>query len=322
MSANLSQCPAYLKPGAELDIVLDGADGTLHVVIDHPVLPFTSSQVIVARLVSKSPHTPCKLALGSNVILKIFDPRFLKRRGPDDDEQPWSYEAELEGFKRHKGQLTRWCRTQHPDILGMDKWEEFYFLRMSSDHAAEVEAYRRLRPLQGRGVPVFYGSGTLDLTHTAPPRAFSPRLILLEQITDAVDLADIDPLLLHAPLVEALLETVGALGPLGVAHGDLNFTNYLFTPARSPRRAVLIDFADSVCRAPGASDEEWAREVEEHGVVRETRVRLAMRFAVAGVRVPECCRHDIPDLVDRDTMMQPTPTFPPPPMTEALVAGL
>ncbi|EKM54081.1 uncharacterized protein PHACADRAFT_97039 [Phanerochaete carnosa HHB-10118-sp] len=298
MNAEPPQCPAYLATGAELSIELEDSAGTLRMAVVHPVLPFTSSQVVVARLSSKDTATACRLAPGLSVVLKIFDPRFLKRRGPDDDDQPWS-EAELEEFQRHKGELTRWCQTLHPDALGMDNWEEFYFLRMYSDHAAEVEAYRMLHPLQGCGVPVFYGSGTLDLSRTAPPCAFNPRLILLEHIADAVSLRDIDPLLLSAPLVESLLDTMQRLGALGVAHGDLNFTNYLFTPARRPTRAVIIDFADSVSRRPDSTDEEWTRLVEEYGVMRETRIKIAMRFTIAGLRVPAACSpEDLPGFGD------------------------
>lgn len=301
MNTEQSQYPAYLAIGAELNIELEDSTGILRLTVVHPMLPFTSSQVIVARLSSKDTAAACRLAPGSIMVLKIFDPRFLKRRDPDDDDQPWSHEAELEGFNRHKGELTRWCQTPHPDVLGIDNWEEFYFLRMCSDHAAEVEAYRRLHPLQGCGVPVFYGSGTLDLSRTASPRAFNPRLVLLEHITDAVDLRDIDPLLLSSPLVESLLGTVQRLGTLGVAHGDPNFTNYLFTPARRPTRAVLIDFADSVSRKPDSTDEEWARLVEEYDVVRETKIKIAMRFTIAGFRVPEACSPEgLPDFGDMD----------------------
>lgn len=311
MDADVYECPDYFRPGAGFRITLDDSAGNLQLVVTRPILPFTSSQVVVARLASKDAGTKCSLPLGSSVVVKTFDPRFLKRRGPDEDDQPWSYAAELVGFARHHTQLKHVCQQPQPDARSPADWEEFYFQRMAADHAAEVAAYRALRPLQGQGVPVFFGSGTLDLAHCiAPPRAFSPGLILIEHIADAANLRDIDPRLLRAPLVAALLETVRALGPLGVVHGDLNFTNFLFAPAGRPARAVLIDFADALCRAPGCSDAEWARTVAQYRNVHETRARIAMRFRIADLRVPEGCRvEDIPGLEDGAT--DRTPTLPP-----------
>lgn len=308
MDADQSDCPAYLKPGAELSIELGDPAGAVRAVVVRPMLPFTSSQVIVARLSSKAPDAAFQLPTGTVFILKIYDPRFLKRRGPDDDDQPWSYAAELEGYRRHKGQLTHWCQFPHPDVVGMDNWEEFYFLRMCSDHAEEVEAYRRLRPLQGHGVPAFYGSGDLDLSGTDIPRAFNPHIIMLEHINDAVDLLDIDPGLLTAPIIQSLLDTVQQLGELGVAHGDLNCTNYLFAPANRPARAVLIDYADSVCRKADSTDEEWERLVAEYRVVRETKIKIAMSFKIAGLEAPrESLLGGLQELTDFDL----TPTSSP-----------
>jgi serine/threonine protein kinase len=116
----------------------------------------------------------------------------------------------------------------------------------------EVESCQRLRGLEGQGVPLFLGSGRLLLEG----RSFSPHVVLLEYIQDAVTLKDI-AVRPKPSIISSLAKTVSAFGALGVTHNDLTLDNILFTPYDQPTRAIIIDFGAAEC-CEDESDEEWS----------------------------------------------------------------
>ena len=74
----------------------------------------------------------------------------------------------------------------------------------------EVEPYRRLHSLQCSKIPRCYGSGTLILTN----RAFSPRILLLQHLSDSISLA-VKP---DQSVLTSFAEIAYAFGTLGATH--------------------------------------------------------------------------------------------------------
>lgn len=284
--------PPYLQPGSRITINLADSAGTLHATVSRG-LPITTSQLVVARLDEKAQHSSISLSVGSEFVLKIFDPRFIKRRF-NHDNIPWSYEAEEAATHRHHCSISNWQWRSPPESEdpAVD-WEEYYYVRCSNMRFFEVAGYSRLVALQGSGVPVFYGYGSLDLSNTTPPRAIQPPVILIEYIQDAVTLKDVDARLLSRPLIRSLLDTVQRIGELGVCHGDPNYGNILLAPAHQPVRAALIDFDDCIWYDSGITWEDWCVEVASNGEVRETKRKIRKRLEDAGLEVPEECRPEV-----------------------------
>lgn len=105
--------PPYLMPGCKVTVNLANSAGTLRATVTRE-LPITSYQLVVARLDEKADDARIALAIGSQFVLKIFDPRFIKRRFSLDDI-PWSFEAEEAAKCRHNGALSLFHWSQVPE---------------------------------------------------------------------------------------------------------------------------------------------------------------------------------------------------------------
>lgn len=279
--------PSYLDPGEKLTIKLENSATSLHATVEH-CLPLTTFQVVVATLLSSNTPDSGEVEVGQKFTLKIFDPRFFPRyRYPDSPE--WSYAKEM--LVESTGRLSK--PVYRPDIWDMpeggfsdEEWEEFYYYLCAFSHRNEVEAYSRLRPLQGTAVPRFYASGSLDLSLVDPGRAICPPVILIEYIDNAVSLRHLDAHLLTLPLIESLLHIIDTTHELGVCHGDLNIGNILFSPPDKPTRALLVDFADALYREEDDSDEDWQGCVTFNNASGGMRGALRYRLGEAGLPIP------------------------------------
>lgn len=257
--------------GTALSLRLDGENisTTFHVV--RSFAPFTKAQVYLVR---PEPYSD----FPSQLVLKIFDPRFLDERFSDYRPScPWTLAAEsLAAQKREQGEV--------PDdfiIYQVDNderepwhWEAHFFRLLEDSFESEVLAYKRLVELQGQSVPKFYGSGRLSIT---PPqsRAIAPGAVLIEYIP-GVTLRDIDPSLVLPKLYQPLMKAVIRFDELGVIHFDINENNIMFTPPEAPERAVILDFGYACLRPEGASDEEWANSLK--GDPSHLRISLEKRL--------------------------------------------
>jgi len=105
----------------------------------------------------------------------------------------------------------------------------------------DVESCKHL-PLQGSGVPLFLGTGTLKLEG----RVFTPPFILLEYIPDVISYEDIAERP-NASVLALLREAVDRLPELRVLHNH-HKRNILFSPSSDPTRAVIIDFGQTTLR--------------------------------------------------------------------------
>jgi tRNA A-37 threonylcarbamoyl transferase component Bud32 len=241
------EIPNYYHPGSTLPLQL--ATSIASATIMRSFTPFTMSQVLLVRLHDNGPTR----------IVKVYDPRFAKHRlaYKSRTAHPWSHELEAKAISR---------TTPDPNfdfsLIPVDNdrvgWEIWYYQQMERRFRNEVESYNRLHSLQGHKIPRCYGSGTLIL----PNRAFFPRILLLQYISDAISLEDI-AVKPNQSVITSLAETAYTFGALGVTHNDLNPGNILFSPRTAPTHAVIIDFGEAYFRED-ESDEEWDEIVKEN----------------------------------------------------------
>ena len=248
-------------------ILLRLIDGTsLSLQIIKPFLPFTKSQVFLVRL------EPARGNLPSELILKVFDPRYLDDRvSPPESNLPsrlWTLEAETNAA-HYRQEIAEGKRPDDftVDLLYDDEeaepylWEEHFYRLLKESRESEADAFSRLTSLQGTVVPKSYGLGNI-----VPPentRGIQPLAVLMEYIpgTPLAD-AEVGKMNLPPSIFRPLLDAVKKFKDLSVYHSDINDHNVLISPSEAPTRAILIDFGCAGVREDGESEEEWMRNVE------------------------------------------------------------
>ena len=243
-------------------LVLRVADGTsLSLRIIKPFLPFTKSQVFLIRPESAGRGLP------SELILKVFDPRYLDDRIPPPNSglpsRLWTLEAETTAAD-YRQEIAEGKRSDDftVGLLYGDEeaepylWEDHFYRLLKESWESEVDALSRLTSLQGTVIPKFYGSGNV-----VPPentRGIEPFAVLMEYIhgTPLVDI-EVGKVNLPPAIFLPLLDAVKRFGDLGVFHSDINDRNVLVSPSEAPMRAVLIDFGCAGVRRDGDSEEKW-----------------------------------------------------------------
>jgi serine/threonine protein kinase len=241
-------------PGQTIDIVVK--EDTFIFTVDKPFLPFTKSVVLLAH---------CNEFSSSQVVIKIFDPRFLDERYPFgllprpwtptaeeaaatardpasnsvpfDKSQLWEDEPEDEEGKRERAAL----------------WEEHFYRLMVDCFDAESASYKRLEELQGSAIPRLLSSGHFLARNV---RYIQPPAVVLEYIP-GISLRDIAADLLSPEICVKLVSYVDAFASHGIYHDDMNHHNVLFEPAECPKRGVIIDFGCAGVKEDGEDEEIW-----------------------------------------------------------------
>jgi hypothetical protein len=264
----MENVPALYRPGSTLNIRTSKLYA-LTVVVEKVFTPFTTSQVLVVRVISPLPSHPS--LLDSLAILKIYDTRYLEERGAtysSDDgsllqaEYPWTLDKEVEAAEHRKVHPDCYNNWFCDDVDSEVKFEVYLCTRASDSWTREVDAYHILANsfLSGSTVPIFYDFGDLILDET---RAIIPRVILLEYIPDVTSVSSLGDIGVITPWhVRTLVATAVELNELGVVHRDVNRGNILI----GPKRAVIIDFGESISQIQGGikkfSDDDWWSQVD------------------------------------------------------------
>ncbi|KAF8491175.1 hypothetical protein F5888DRAFT_1068860 [Russula emetica] len=142
----------------------------------------------------------------------------IKRSGKRIEiPHPWSYELEA-GAAQNRLNFSYSNSDEYPERPDYDEenqilWEDWIFYDTEVRFRDEVEAYRLCKSLQGRGIPLFYASGTLDHSNCTAQRVVSTRIILLEYIQDAKTLHDADPVSFAPTIVTSLIATIKSFHP-------------------------------------------------------------------------------------------------------------
>lgn len=290
--------PEYLSEGAQITIH-HSTHGALSATIIRPLRPRTVSHLVLAHLTQAADS--CPLPIGLHFVVKVFDSRFIPHREPARDDIPWNFAAEQRGRELYRRDpmanpptTAAHPQLNHPKYGDEDEgipsepdyvWERYYCAVMDAAFLAERSVYLRLSALQGTAVPIFYGDGVLDLSKTTPPRAYNPPVILIEYISNAVTLRDIDAQLLKPPVMQSMISAVDNINRNEVLLTDVNPGNFLFTPAHRPTRAVAIDFADARVRT-FEDARYWEELIDMYWATPTVRRWMRRRFEKVGMSVP------------------------------------
>ncbi|KIM37669.1 hypothetical protein M413DRAFT_77002 [Hebeloma cylindrosporum] len=274
----------HFPAGTHLVLLL--IDGTFHSLqVIEAFQPFTKSQVFLVR------PEPASRGLPLELVLKIFDPRYLDNRAlpkvlkPGSRlRHPWTLEGEIEAA-RYRQEVAEGERPEHDEFLE-DRleepdqeaepylWEEHYYRVMKDCWESENDAFSLLKSFQGTVIPRFYGSGNVSPRDT---RVIQPFAILMEYI-HGTTLEKIDPGKVKIPpaLFYPMLDATKAFPDLGVCHTDIKGNNILLSPSNAPTRAVLIDFGCALIRGD-RSDARWLTNVNFYRDERRLRVVLSQK---------------------------------------------
>ena len=252
--------------------------------LDRPEVSFTISKLSMP--VTKSVVVLAKPDVGDpeQVVIKINDPRYLDERIEPPPSPfpsyPWMFANE------HAAAMARSQSSELSDEELMDKidsdnpkylsgedlathyllLEESFYRLMMECYDAELEAYERLKHLQGSVIPRLIMAGQF-----LPPdeRAIQPPALVLKYIP-SVSLYDVPSTAITPAISAQLVSAIESFPSYGVIHSDLTSTNIHFTPPEQPVRVVVIDFGCCMIRAKedegywtacGAADVRLARRL-------------------------------------------------------------
>jgi hypothetical protein len=137
-----------------------------------PFLPSTQNQVLLVEL------QPPISGIPSNVILKVYDPRFINDR--DRRFRPWLLSLEVATAERRETIARNERLDDYDEVNWTDfdelLWEEDFYRTTEERLNSELASYSRLRDLQGDGIPHYYASGSLAVD---PLRPISPHVLLV-----------------------------------------------------------------------------------------------------------------------------------------------
>lgn len=246
--------------------------------------PVTKSVVLLAKPDEGSPE---------QVVIKIFDPRYLDERISDIPSRasyPWDLvneraaaTARPQNLELSDDDLVEKMYSDEPEDLSGEAlathnlfWEERFHRLMMECYDSEHKAYERLRDLQGSAIARLIMAG-----HFLPPdeRTIQPPALVMEYIP-SVDLLRVPASAITPAIRSQVLSTIESFPLHGVIHNDITLTNIHFTPPEQPVRGFILDFGCAIIRkededeeywlSHGASDVKWAKRLLEEEDLRKS----------------------------------------------------
>lgn len=226
-------------------------------------------------------------------ILKLYDWRYATQLRQDDRVGQWTpyHDDTYRTFVKEGGPATFISALEH-DSIDDQLWdtardETFLFDYCCNLHSCEVEAYSRLKDLQGKSVPRFLADVRLDIFPTQDA-FFEVRGILLELITGY----SLDDLTKYAHqsswqrICDETIRTINLVSDHGILNEDVKPRNVLIRTHDnlSGYEVVIIDFAQCRFREMGQSEAAWKhekwRQDEEGaiGYVMERKLKGAFEY--------------------------------------------
>lgn len=203
-------------------------------------------------------------------ILKLYDWRYTTQLRRDHEVDQWTpfHEKKYKAFVKEGGAADFTSALEHNDVIDDLQWdtahhETFLFNYCCDLHSCEVEAYSRLKDLQGRNIPRFVA----DVRFNAFPvqnAFFEVRGILLEFITgySLADLAKYAHQSSWQRICDEAIYTVNLIGEHGILNEDVKPRNILIRTRDkdSEHEVVMIDFAQCRFREIDQSEEDWKHD--------------------------------------------------------------
>lgn len=262
----MSISPLYYSPGTFLSINVNGGNASVIDTIVKAFTPFTMSQVLIVRTAS---GTPTNIPSSSLVVLKIYDPRFVRDvydidRYSEASKHPWQSQHEMSTTSKCKRQ-GGWWRDCMPSNLPRREdaqgWNDWYDQRSMLQWRLECNAYARSFTPTRKRHPILLRF-LYTLQELVEDRYINLCLLVIKHILDAISLKDIGPVDLD--LAQSLTKFVQMINLAGVVHCDLIHSNILFTPKAKHSRCVIIDFGQAQTRGM-ESEEDWDTFMEFEG---------------------------------------------------------
>ncbi|EUC61777.1 hypothetical protein RSOL_406050 [Rhizoctonia solani AG-3 Rhs1AP] len=251
--------------------------------------PFTMSPVMrvtLGKITSPPGATLAQFGLPMDAVLKVYDHRFAHAAREDWGLKPFTpeHEAEYAAYVNSP----RAARTLAEMLSGVDQhdvedadtednhsehllFEHLVALTTASFFTSECNAYERLASLQGRDIPIFYGTTRFLDGEAAPNLDLTKPGILLEYIEGT----NLDSITLGQAntdfLARECLRIIETYSQLGVLNLDVRLGNFIVRPGGSG--VVMVDFADSQLRSTGMTDYEWRKKkqmYDEEGEFRDS----------------------------------------------------
>lgn len=283
----MSPYPSALSPGSELKVCSPyGRTFTSTVV---KCFPSTRGLVVL----TEHKH-------GSQFVVKLFDPRYLSIRSESryNGGKPRRWRPAREAAAVDCEKRVRWGNGAYfpqelsepePDdedigavVYRAMRWEKHFQQTMQYLYDTELEAYRRLRGIQGQAIPKLYGYGHYQPSESER-RYFKIPALVLEYVGD-VTVKKAKPEMFDSAVVLQVQNALEYMHKAGVLHKNLNEGHIILTH----KRAVLIDFGLAVLRKPEQTWDEWDTNVNKNKewpnavikVLKAKRVRWKYDFVI------------------------------------------
>ncbi|QRV84690.1 hypothetical protein RhiJN_26758 [Ceratobasidium sp. AG-Ba] len=218
--------------------------------------PFTISPVMLVSIDCMQPNPIYSPPLLPNEpVLKVYDRRFTDDLRKEYHLEPSTYDSEArydQQIASERVPVDREAISKELDAFDSfdtsprELLEHLIATRISPHFASECAAYQRLQSLQGRDIPMFYGSVEFLNDSLVPGLRTSVPGISLERITgtnlDTINTTsfNIDDILDNARRI------VDTCGDLCLLNYDVRLGNFIVQEDSS---VVMIDFAQSRLRA-------------------------------------------------------------------------
>ncbi|KAL8909948.1 MAG: hypothetical protein Q9171_004741 [Xanthocarpia ochracea] len=207
-------------------------------------------------------------------ILKLYDWRYATQLRQDYDVGQWTqyHGDEYRAFVEEGGAAKFISALEDNDNTDDDRlWDtarnETYLFDYCRDlHSCEVEAYSRLKDLQGRNIPQFFADVSFNAfpTQKIQNALFKVRGILLELIT-GYSLADLETSAHPSSwqrICDEAVRTTNLISDHGILNKDVRPRNVLIRThgKDSEDEVVVIDFAQCRFREMDQSEASWRHE--------------------------------------------------------------
>ncbi|KAG6380693.1 hypothetical protein JVT61DRAFT_5070 [Boletus reticuloceps] len=245
-------------PGQKISLKPLNDDTEVNFTICKLSTPVTKSVVVLAKPDSGDPE---------QVVIKIYDPRYLDERFIESGCYKWNLATEqTAAIERTKNpdlsdkELTHKMHShRRKDLSGEDRathdlsWEENFYRTMMEQYEAELTAYERLKDLQGSAIPRLIMAGQFL---PSDERAIRPPALVLEYIP-SVNLYDVPCDAITPAIREQVLSAIESFPLYGVLHNDINLTNIHLTPPEKPVKGFLLDFGSARIRQESDREKTW-----------------------------------------------------------------
>ncbi|KAM0217589.1 hypothetical protein ACHAQD_007332 [Fusarium lateritium] len=284
-----------LELNLNVDANSDSEATTIQVKVKKQQRPWTLSCGMMVEI-QRAPENLPSLSAGDEVFLKMFDRRFAEEIREQNKIDPWCKEIEHEFARglasgRIEEFLEKLRTVPNFEADTEGDWDEaeveaFLASELQKYFNSETETYKRLREYQGKDVPHFFASVTLDepvsdVVLTAEQQNLHQHKGVLLQYLPGYSLSgmiDNAPRTSWQGIVDQAVQKVHIFGDHDILNQDVRPDNFMVVPENGTYRVFLIDFGSCIFRREDETDKEW-------GQAKQTRDEEGAASMIIGGRL-------------------------------------